>query len=160
VPTDAPTEAREPPRAGSVVVAALMIAVACVVLWDSTRYTDADSAVFPRTFAVVLIVASLAYIVVWLLGRADPEVPPSPGSAPRRILLVVAMLAGALAMPMIGFVAAALPVFGALLLVAMYDPWTRFRMVVYPLVGIAVVLGFYYVFQELLLVPLPAARLF
>lgn len=70
------------------------------------------------------------------------------------------MLAGALAMPWIEFIPASLPVFGALILVAMYDPWTPFRIVVYPLIGIAIVIGFYFLFSEALQVPRPTARLY
>jgi Tripartite tricarboxylate transporter TctB family len=153
-------KAAERPSVGGVVVAALLIVFACFVLWDTLGYVDGDSSVFPRTVAAVLILASLAYIVAWLLGRAEPEGPPPPGSWPRRILLVAVMLIGALAMPLVGFIPAALPIFVALLLGAMYDRWTPFRIVVYPLVGVAIVLGFNYVFQVLLQVPLPAATLF
>ena len=160
MPTDALPKATERPNAGGVVVAALLIVFACFVLWDTLGYVDSDSSVFPRTVAAVLILASLAYIVTWLLGRAEPEGPTAPGSWPRRILLVAVMLMGALAMPLVGFIPAALPIFGALLLGAMYDRWTPFRIVVYPLIGVAIVLGFYYVFHELLLVPLPATTLF
>jgi hypothetical protein len=159
VPTDATAKAAPRSDTGGAVVAALLIAFACFVLWDTLSYKDSDSYVFPRTFAVVLIVASLAHIIVWLIGRTAPEAP-SAGSWVRRMLLVAVMLAGALAMPLVGFIPASLPIFGALLLVAMYDRWTPFRIVVYPLVGAAIVLGFYYIFQELLLVPLPAATLF
>jgi hypothetical protein len=42
----------------------------------------------------------------------------------------------------------------------MYEPWTRLRVIVYPLVGIAVVLGFYLLFGEILRVPLPVGSLF
>jgi len=144
---------------GGAVVSAILIAIACLVIWDSLSYSDPDSAVFPRTFAGVMIVASAAYILAWLFGRAKAGAPPETGSTTRRVLLVLVMLAGSLAMPWIGFLAAALPVFGALTLIAMFDPWTRFRVLVYPLIGIAVVLGFYFLFLHVLQVPLPTGRL-
>jgi hypothetical protein len=153
-----PTEARK--DAGGAVVAAILVGVGCLVIWDTMEYVDADSAVFPRTFAGVMIVASLVYIVTWVIGRGEHRPEPEAGSARRRVLLVVIMLSGALAMPWIGFIPAALPVFGALLLVAMYDPWTPYRMVVYPLIGAGIVFGFYFLFSQALLVPLPTARLF
>lgn len=145
---------------GEVVVSVLLVGVACLVLWDTTTYVDSDSAVFPRAFAIVLIIACIAYIGVWLTGRGENRPEQERGSIVRRVLLVVVMFCGALALPWIGFLAAAVPVFGALLLIAMYDPWTRYRTIVYPLIGLAVVFGFYYVFQELLMVPLPEGRLF
>lgn len=155
-----PTECAHRRDIGEVIVAALLVSVGCLVLWDTTTYADPDSAVFPRTFACVMIAASIAYIGMWLLGRGEARPDTEPGSMTRRVLLVAVMLAGALAMPWIGFLAAAVPVFAALLLVAMYDRWTPFRSIVYPLIGLALVFGFYFVFQELLLVPLPEGRLF
>lgn len=153
-----PTESRR--DTGGAVVAALLIGVGCLVLWDTTGYADPDSAVFPRTFSGVMIAACIAYIGMWLAGRGEDLGTPEPGSAIRRILLVAVMLAGALSMRWIGFLAAAVPVFGALLLIAMYDRWTPYRAIVYPLIGLALVSGFYFVFQELLQVPLPEGRLF
>jgi hypothetical protein len=153
-----PTDARK--DTGGAVVAAILIGIGCLVIWDTLEYVDSDSAVFPRTFAGVMIAASLVYVLMWLLGRGEQRPEPEAGSARRRVLLVVIMLAGALTMPWIGFIPAALPVFGALLLVAMYDPWTPYRMVVYPLIGTAIVLGFYFLFSQALQVPLPTARLF
>ncbi|PIW30870.1 MAG: hypothetical protein COW30_01235 [Rhodospirillales bacterium CG15_BIG_FIL_POST_REV_8_21_14_020_66_15] len=153
-----PTEPRS--DTGGAVVSAILIGVACLVIWDSMSYMDKDSAVFPRTFAGVLIVASAAYIVKWLLGRGEAGPGADTGSLPRRVLLVGIMLGGTMAMPWIGFIGAALPVFAALTLVAMYDPWTRFRVLVYPLIGIAIVLGFFYLFREVLQVPLPTGDLF
>lgn len=145
---------------GGAIISALLIGIGCLVIWDSLSYVDRDSAVFPRTFAGVLIAASVAYIVQWLLGRTRAPLAEHMGSARRRVLLVAVMLAGALAMPWLGFIAAALPVFAALTLIAMYDPWTKFRLAVYPVVGIAIVLGFYFLFTEVLLVPLPVGSLF
>ncbi|MEX0694207.1 MAG: tripartite tricarboxylate transporter TctB family protein [Rhodospirillales bacterium] len=152
------TEARK--DTGGAIVAAILIGVACLVLWDTTSYVDSDSAVFPRTFSGVLITASAAYIVVWLFGRGEQLSITESGSTIRRLLLITIMIAGTLAMPWIGFIPASLPVFAALTLVAMYDPWTKFRLIVYPIIGTAIVLGFYYLFSKALLVPLPTAELF
>jgi hypothetical protein len=155
-----PTETAHRKNIGEVVVSVLLIGAGCLVLWDTTTYADPDSAVFPRTFAIVMIGACIAYIGLWLLGRGENRPEPEAGSMIRRVLLVAVMLAGAVAMPWIGFLAAAIPVFAGLLLVAMYDPWTPYRAIVYPLIGLALVFGFYFVFQELLLVPLPTGKLF
>lgn len=152
------TEARK--DTGGAIVSAVLIGIGCLVIWDSMSYMDKDSAVFPRTFAGVLIATSMVYIVMWLLGRAMAGAAAEPGSGLRRMLLVAVMLGGTMAMPVIGFIGAALPVFAALTLIAMYDPWTKFRVLVYPLIGTAIVLGFFYLFREVLLVPLPVGSLF
>tara|TARA_Y100000813_G_scaffold193219_1_gene172222 strand:- start:250 stop:732 length:483 start_codon:yes stop_codon:yes gene_type:complete len=149
---------------GGAVISTIFIGIACLVIWDTQSYVDPDSAVFPKTFALVLIAASLAYILQWIFRRTGVQEETGEdtggGSVIRRVLLIAVMLGGTLAMPVLGFIGSALPVFAALTLVAMYDPWTRFRAIVYPLVGIAVVLGFFYLFREVLQVPLPVGSLF
>jgi len=70
------------------------------------------------------------------------------------------MLACTALMPVIGFVAAGLGSVVVIMLIAMYDPWTRFRLIVYPLVCVALVAGFYALFSEVLLVPLPTGMFF
>src|SRR3546814_4801624 len=70
------------------------------------------------------------------------------------------MLLGALAMPLVGFLPAGVAVFLAILALAQYDPWTTHRRIVFPLVGVAIVVGFYVLFSEALLVPLPVGSLF
>jgi putative tricarboxylic transport membrane protein len=134
-----------------------MVLFGCFVLWDTLSYVDGDSSVFPRACAITLILVSLAYIFFWLLGYGEPDATPASGAWWRRLTLVAVMLVGTLVMPLIGFLPAALPIFGTLLVVAMHDQWTPFRMIVYPLVGLAIVLGFFYAFQELLQVQLPTA---
>jgi hypothetical protein len=145
---------------GSVVIAALLLICGAVVLWETTTYFDFDSAIFPRTVASLLVALCLIHILLWLMGLAAPSESAEPGSSPRRIGLVLLMLAGAFAMPWLGFILSALATFGCLTLLAMYEPWTRLRVIVYPLVGIAVVLGFYLLFGEILRVPLPVGSLF
>lgn len=151
---------RSRPDTGGALVAVLLIAVGGLALWDSRAYVDPDSAVFPRIVAIAMIAALVIYLMGWLLGRGKRVVTKGRGSWVRRALLVGTMLAGALAMSHMGFLLAAIPVFGALVMVAMHDTWTPARMAVYPLIGLSVIIGFYYLFQELLLVPLPSGKLF
>lgn len=146
---------------GGMLMAVVFIVLAVVALWDTTNMADADSFVFPRAIAVAMIVFSLA-LIVWNLVR------PSSGngettaeaSTPRRVGLVAAMLIGTVLMPYVGFLASGLAVFAAILVFAMYDPWTRGRLIAYPLIGVGIVLGFYAIFAKVLLVPLPAGLLF
>ena len=62
-------------------------------------------------------------------------------------------------MPWIGFLVSGVLAFVAILLIAMYDPWTRFRTIVYPIAGLTIVVGFYLLFKEVLQVPLPVGSL-
>ncbi|MGD8957005.1 MAG: tripartite tricarboxylate transporter TctB family protein [Chromatiaceae bacterium] len=159
-----PTDGDSAPQGrdvGGMVMAVVFILLAALSLWDTTTMADADSYVFPRAIAVAMIAFSIA-LIVWNLVR------PSPGngtvvvgaSTPRRIGLVAAMLVGTALMPYVGFLLSGLVVFAAIIWISMYDPWTRFRLIVYPLVGIGIVIGFYTIFAKVLLVPLPTGLLF
>lgn len=151
---------------GTAIIASLLIIFGAAAIWDTFSYADFDSAVFPRMVAGVLILLAVGVLVRWIAQRTGAvamtptDVEESAGSWPRRILLVAVMLAAALAMPWLGFLVAAIISFAALLLIAMHDPWTPSRIVVYPLVGLAIVIGFYVLFAKLLMVPLPSGSLF
>lgn len=144
-------------------MAALFIALGALVIWDTTTYTDADSYVFPRTIASVMIGLSVILLLQWLIGwtpsASDPGLTGA-HSVPRRVALFASMIAAALAMPFIGFLAAGLIVFAAIMLTAMYDPWTPYRFIVYPVAGAAIVCGFYLLFARVLQVPLPEGTWF
>jgi hypothetical protein len=155
------TEGKSRDTAG-IVIAALMILLGAIAWWDTTTMEDADSFVFPRAVIIAMVAFSLMLILTNLLrpGQEGAASGSSDESHIRRVLLVICMLAGAAAMPYLGFLLSGLLVFAALTGIAMFDPWTKFRMLIYPLSGIAIVTGFYLLFAELLLVPLPVGILF
>lgn len=155
----APKVTRGPVDKGSVIVAALLAGVGVLTLYDASGYTDPDSAVFPQTVAIVLILAALVAIVRALLGLRMRETA-QPGSPPRRGALLLVMLAAALALPWIGFLPAMLVAFLAIMLVAMHDAWTWRRGIVFTLAGLGLVVAFTALFRYALYVPLPEARLF
>lgn len=137
-------------------MAAAFAILAALVLWDTTSYTDADSFVFPRTIAIVLMVLSISLALQWLFGFGKTNGQAISGASNvRRIALAAAMLGGALAMPYLGFLLAGLIAFAVILVTAMHDPWTPYRLVVYPLAGAVIVGGFYLLFSRALQVPLP-----
>ena len=156
-----PTEpTTEPQRdVGGIVIAALFVLLGCVTWWDTFDYTDADSFVFPRTVAGMMVVLSLALITINLVRPVTPE-QAQPGSTIRRVGLVGAMLGAGALMPFLGFLLSGLLAYLCILVLAMYDPWTRLRLIVYPLVGAAVVVGFHFLFLKVFLVPLPVGSLF
>lgn len=144
------------------IMAAIFIAIGAIVIWDTTTYTDADSYVFPRTIATVMIGLSVLLTIQWFLGwkpSADDPGTSADKSIPRRVLLVAAMAGAALAMPYLGFLIAGLIAFAAIMMIAMYDPWTPYRLAVYPVAGAIIVIGFYLLFANVLQVPLPTGSL-
>lgn len=143
-------------------MAALFAGLGAIVIWDTLSYTDADSYVFPRTIALVMIGLSVLLVIQWLLGwdrksEAETSVAASPAtqSIPRRLALVAAMIGAALLMPFLGFLITGLLAFAIILVAAMYDPWTPYRAIVYPISGAIIVAGFYVLFSQVLKVPLP-----
>lgn len=142
------------------IIATVFILIGALAWWDTTDMSDEDSYVFPRTVVILMIAFSLMLIARNLLRGGGQHHMSLAGSWPRRIGLVSVMFAGALIMPWAGFLPSGIAVFMALMLMAMYDPWTGSRRLVFPLVGLAVVAGFYVLFSELLHVPLPVGSLF
>lgn len=145
--------------AGSL-IAAVFVLLGALAWWDTTDMVDPDSYVFPRTVILLMVGLSLLLILRNLAIGGGQNHLSTAGSWPRRIGLVVAMLAGALAMPLVGFLPSGIVVFLAIMVLAMYDPWSASRRLVFPLVGLAVVVGFFILFSELLRVPLPLGSLF
>ena len=145
----------------SMVMACLFIIMGVVALWDTTNMMDSDSYVFPRAIAIAMILLSLA-LIVWKLAKpaAKKDAEGIGASNFRRIALVGVMLLSCLLMPWLGFLISGFATFFLLMLVAMYDPWTRTKIIIYPLIAVVVVLGFYGLFAHLLQVPLPVGTLF
>lgn len=143
------------------VLAAVFILLGAVFLYDSRNLLDPDSYVFPAAICTAMIGLSIGFIV-WSLIKPQPdrEASQTPGSTGRRIGLVAVMLGSAFIMPYAGFLLAGFGVFAALMLLAMFEPWTPKRAVVYALVGIAIVTGFYVLFAKIFLVPLPETPFF
>ena len=143
---------------GGMVVAAIFILIGIIAIWDTTRMVDSDSYVFPRTVALFMMAFSGFYII-WNFvkppGGSEKTSAPGPGSTVRRVGLVVAMLGCAFIMPYSGFFISGILVFAAIMMFAMYERWTRGRLIVYPLICLVVVSGFYFLFAKALLVPLP-----
>ncbi len=145
----------------TIFMACLFILVSVIALWDTTHMLDSDSYVFPRAVALAMIVFSLI-LIVWNLikPRIEKKETITGASTVRRVSLVVIMLLSCLAMPWIGFLIPGIITFLLLMYIAMYDEWTLKKKILYPLVAVAIVVGFYSLFGNLLQVPLPIGTLF
>jgi putative tricarboxylic transport membrane protein len=162
VKTESTDQPQEMDKAG-VIVAVIMIVVASVAIWDTTSMLDSDSYVFPRAVAIAMISLSILLIGRQIIKPSvgvNDEAGTVGGSYVRRVWLVVAMIASALLMPILGFLIAGVLVFIAIMMLAMYDEWTPKLRMVFPLVGVGIVAGFYFMFAKLLLVPLPLGVMF
>ena len=142
------------------ILAVIFIAIGCLAWWDTLDMGDSDSYVFPRAVIVTMILCSLLLIGRNLIWGGGTHHKPIDGSTWRRIGLVVSMLVAALAMPMFGFIVVGLALFAALMVLAMFEPWTRKLAIIYPLIGATIVVSFYVLFAILLNVTLPSGILF
>jgi len=139
-----------------IILAAIFILIAVIFLNDARNMVDSDSYVFPAAICTLMILLSISFIV-WNLLKPHPDKDATllPGSTPRRVGLVALMLISALIMPYVGFLPAGLGVFAALMTIAMFKPWTWKLAVIYALICVAIVTGFYVIFDIVFLVPLP-----
>jgi hypothetical protein len=136
------------------------IVIGAICWWDIAGTASPQAVIFPHVIIGLMVAFSALLIVRNLLGYAAAEARPPAGSTPRRLGLLVAMIFATLAMPYIGFVIAGLISYLAIMAVAMYERWSRARRLLYPLSGVVVVFGFYFIFQNVFQVPLPAPRWF
>jgi hypothetical protein len=146
---------------GGTVVCCIFIILAAVSLWDTTHMLDSDSYVFPRAIAISLIVFSIS-LIAWNLAHPDiaQQQRPQNESTVRRTLLIGLMLLSCFSMPWLGFLISGILTFVLLMVVAMYHEWDAKKRIVYPLIAVAIVVGFYTLFSRVLLVPLPTGLLF
>jgi len=146
---------------GGTVLCCIFILLASVALWDTTHMMDSDSYVFPRAIAIAMIIFSIG-LIIWNLTHPDvaEQEQPQNESTIRRTLLVSIMLLSCFSMPWLGFLVSGIITFALLMVVAMYLEWNLKNRIIYPLVAVAIVVGFYTLFSEVLLVPLPTGLLF
>ena len=146
---------------GGTVICCIFIILAAVSLWDTTSMLDSDSFVFPRAIAISLIILSIS-LIVWNMTHPDvtQQQRPQNESTVRRTLLIALMLVSCFSMPWLGFLISGIITFLLLMVVAMYHEWDTRKRIIYPLIAVAIVVGFYTLFSKVLLVPLPTALLF
>ncbi|HET8729217.1 MAG TPA: tripartite tricarboxylate transporter TctB family protein [Alphaproteobacteria bacterium] len=142
------------------IVAIVFILLGLWVIQQSLSMSALGS-IFPRTIAIALIAFSTILLVANLRPVRGTRAPDqeaasaSPESTPRRLALVIIMLAWVLLMPVIGFLVSSVSAFLAILAVANYDGWTAKRTVVYVVTTVVVVAAFYFLMVEVLLIPVP-----
>jgi len=146
---------------GGTVICCIFIILAAISLWDTTHMLDSDSYVFPRAIAISLIVLSIS-LIVWNIAHPDivQQQRPQNESTVRRTLLIALMLVSCFSMPWLGFLISGIISFLLLMVIAMYHEWDTRKRIIYPLIAVAIVVGFYTLFSKVLLVPLPTALLF
>lgn len=159
-PASSPTSSRRNRDLPGTILAIVFILLGALAWRDTYTMTDADSYMFPRAIIVALTVFCTLLIVRNVFWGGGAREAPLRGSLWRRVALVAAMMAAALAMPVVGFIPVGLGLFAVAMGLAMFEPWTRKTALIYSLVGVGVVLMFYVLFAILLNVSLPTGQMF
>ena len=126
---------------------------------SETREMSDLGAIFPRTIGIAMIVFSLAFIVLNVVGKGRARALPEAGSTPKRIALIVVTLVWVLLLSTVGFYVTSLVAFVALCFIANYDPITSKMVLIWIASAFGVVTAFYLLFAKALLVPLPTGIL-
>lgn len=159
---------RRPHDLPGTLAAAGFIVLGVVLIGQTGRMTPLGS-VFPITISAVMIVlAALLILRNIVLGRrgsaaAAPEmteIPPVRGSMPRRVAFLAAMAVWIVLLPVLGFFAASIIGFFAVMAVASHDRPGLREGAVLVVIGIAMIAGFYLLMSEVLLIPVPRGLLF
>ena len=127
--------------------------------------------VFPITISAAMVVLSVVLILRNLvLGIRDARTsPPSDssaitadaaGSMPRRIVFLVTMAAWIALIPVLGFFVASVLAYFAIMVVATHERLPVREIVVLAVIGFAILLGFYLLMTNVLLIPMPRSLLF
>lgn len=139
----------------AIVVAALLMAVAAVALWQSREFTP-FAAIFPRTVGAALLLSCLFVAVRILRGRGRPATGMGGAGLLRSALLVLTMLGWIFVLESAGFLLASWAGFVVLALLANHDPLSPRRVAGFVGGALVCVLALQVLFQRGLDVKLPA----
>ncbi len=138
--------------AGAVGVA-LLIVVGALALAASADFSKLG-AVFPRAIGASLIALGVAYLAMFALGRTSRSAQLA-GSKLRRAGVAIVMLCWAFALEPLGFLASSVGGVTALLVIANHNLWTPRTVFAYGASAALVLAALYFLFAELLRIPLP-----
>lgn len=135
----------------------LLVALTCIALGAWVIH-EADSfsrfaAIFPRSVAMIMILASTIWILIAAFGPKHQRLP-APGTLGRPLGLITVGVLWAVLIPTLGFLPASIIGFIGAMLLAKFDPWPGRKWVKFLAIGVAVVVGGYALFKFALHVPL------
>lgn len=133
------------------------VALACIVLgvwvlYEANGFTP-FAAIFPRIVAIVMILASTAWVVVVALGRGR-RLEPVGGSLWRPLALIAVGAAWAFLIPVLGFLGAGLVGFVGAMVVAKFHSWSLRSWLAHLALAAVVTVSAYALFAWGLNVPL------
>ena len=135
--------------------------LAIYVFWG-TRGMSALGSIFPATISLGMILFSLGLIAAILTGRAAPAMAREEGAEgwTRRLALAAIMAAWVMLLPEIGFLVSSLIAFAAIMVTADYDRPRVRTWAIWTLSGAAIVVAFWWVMVDVLVLRVPSGIFF
>ncbi len=152
-------QSRRKSDVGAAVMAALIAAVAAVMLWETNEFSPFGS-IFPRVAGSVMLLGSLLVLGRTLLGKGPGGAQRSSSGLLSSVALIVVMLIWILVLEWAGFALASWLGFVALAFIAGGERPSLRTAALYAVVGLVLVFGLQFLFQEVLGVRLAAGELF
>ncbi|MEI4470110.1 tripartite tricarboxylate transporter permease [Frigidibacter sp. MR17.24] len=159
---EAATEASHAPAArrgrplGVIAIAVALVALGALAL-RATLGLSPMGAVFPRAISVMLIALSAVLLVVATTGRTSGYQPQPGESHPRRWGLAAVFGLWVFLIPTLGFAAASLAAFLAMMLIAEYERRAPATWALRVAIAVGVVAAFTWLMSDVLLLRLPAS---
>lgn len=127
-----------------------------------TKDMSALGSVFPKTIAIALVAFSVLLIGLVLSGRAAPthHASDSEGGNKHRLALAAVMLGWVFVMPEIGFFVTSFVAYLLIMFIADYDRPPIRTWVIWSVIGLAIVGGFWLLLSDVLLLRMPQGVLF
>ncbi|EAU41610.1 TRAP-T family transporter, fused small and large inner membrane subunits [Fulvimarina pelagi HTCC2506] len=149
-------------------VAAGFVLLGLVLAWTSQSMTAMGS-VFPITISSAMAIVGLILIVRNIIlgirgmtpvSRSTGEGGVEGGSNMRRLLFVAAMIAWIALLPVLGFLVASALAYFAIMIVAIHERMSVKEIALLIVLGFAILVGFYALMSEILLIPMPRGLFF
>jgi putative tricarboxylic transport membrane protein len=143
------------------ICAAGFILLGLFIVFGARGMSEVGS-IFPRTIGLGMVVFSLALVVVSLKGRPAPakDQAESKGGNLHRLGLAAVMAAWVVLLPMLGFIVSSLAAFLAIMVIADYDRPGPRTWAIWIAWGVGIVLTFWWIMADVLLLRVPAGILF
>lgn len=152
-------QSRRKSDVGAALMAALIAAVAAVMLWETKEFSQFGS-IFPRVAGSVMLLGSLFVLARTLLGKGPAGAQRSSSGLVSSVALILVMLVWILVLEWAGFALASWASFVALAFIADGKRPSLRKAALYAVVGLVLVFGLQFLFQEVLGVRLAAGELF
>lgn len=141
------------------ILASLSFTILGIFIIYEVRSFTLLGAVFPKYVSYIMIISSLSYILISIFIGSGKKIVLK-GNNRKRILIFLIMLGWAFSINYIGFLLSSLIFYSLSILVSNHERFDIKKTLINILIGIALVIFIYFIFNNILNVPLPTAKIF